>query len=55
MTGSPSPVDAAQLDQVAIRTLPRTVEEVDALTAELRTLRESLLARPGGKPDPSAS
>ena len=42
MTGSPSPVDLAQLDQVGIRIRPRTTEELDRLAAELRAQRPLL-------------
>jgi len=45
MTGSPSPVDTLQLEQVSVNIRPRTVEELDSLLAELEALRPELAAR----------
>jgi aspartyl-tRNA synthetase len=42
MTGSPSPVDPVQLEQVSVKIRPRTVEELDRLIAELQALRPEL-------------
>ncbi|MGH9390279.1 MAG: amino acid--tRNA ligase-related protein, partial [Vicinamibacteria bacterium] len=52
MTGSPSPVDPAQLAQVFVKIQPRTVEELDRLIADLQALRPHLAGRSEGKDGP---
>ena len=50
MTGSPSPVDPVQLEQVSIKIRPRTLDELDTILKELEALRPELGPRrpPGG-------
>jgi aspartyl-tRNA synthetase len=51
MTGSPSPVDPVQLEQVSVKVRPRNLEELDRLLAELEALRPEL----GPRRSPSGS